>query len=43
MLIIVAVEIVHYQKDDEVKTTPGRIRIEPIPDTYKATLHGFIR
>lgn len=43
MFIIVAVEIVHYKKDDEVKTTPGRIRIEPVPDTNKATLHGFIR
>lgn len=43
MFIAVAVEITEYMKGDELKTTPRRIRIEPIPDATKATLHGFIR
>lgn len=44
MTIAIAVEVVEFvAKNGEPRTRPVRIRIEPIPDTSRRTLHGFIR
>jgi transposase-like protein len=44
MTIAIAVEVVEFvAKNGECRTRTVRIRIEPIPDTTRRTLHGFIR
>jgi hypothetical protein len=40
----VAVEVIGFvAKNLETQTRPRRIRIEPVPDTTRKTIHGFIR
>jgi hypothetical protein len=42
--LAVAVEVVEFtNKKNDLVTRPGRIRIEPIPDTSQKSIHGFIR
>jgi hypothetical protein len=44
MTLAIAVEVIEFvAKNGEPRTRPVRIRIEPIPDTTRRTLHGFIR
>jgi hypothetical protein len=44
MVIGVAVEVIEFTaKNGESRSRPVRIRIEPLPDTKRPTLHGFIR
>ena len=44
MPMAVAVEVREFiKKDGNSGTRPGRIRLEPVPDTTKHTMHGFIR
>jgi len=44
MFVAVAVEVTEFvNKNGEVKSRPGRIRIEPIAEINRTTLHGFIR
>jgi len=44
IIIMVAAERIEYEdKSGVLKSRPGRIRIEPVADTNRATLHGFIR
>lgn len=44
MFVAVAVEVTEYtNKKGETKTRPGRIRIEPLEEINRPSLHGFIR